>query len=447
MKKTLFLTLAAGLVSATSLMAQSDLYITGSTAFRANVHDACSNLFSSFTEYTGTAATGGDSKTGNAAAQWTMTGTPIASLTANITGTLTIHALFTGSVQGIKTVEQSTKLLFLKGTDATTVVTNTPTIAFTDVSSSSTPYPASGNFSEEIVAVQPFVMCKAVPANNGLTNVNNVSWEQLKYAIQAGRIPLSAWDNLRADHTNYVYLLERTQDSGTRRTEFATVNDGYNQSAIVYNYDVTNNVFYKATNTVAGANGGGTTSPVSVGVVGAAGNGNANLSWGSGYVGGGDIKTALGTNNVANQSIAYLSFADAKGISGVNWSQVISFNGIWPTVAGAGIHGNTGTNDFSPICLGMYPHWANEVVVYPTVDPSSISTDQNLSQSQLGDQNTPGTLLGVLDYQTKFSNPGGPTLPGSIENEIFKSQPGGATAIRLSDMTSFRFSVGGTITP
>ncbi len=368
-----------------------------------------------------------------------MTGTPIGSLTA-ISGTLTIHALFTGSVQGIQTVEQSTKLIFLKGTDAITTVTNTPTIAFSDCASASTPYPATGNFSEESVAVQPFVMCKAVPVNNGLTNINNVSWEQLKYAIQAGRIPLSAWDNLPADHNNYVYLIERTQDSGTRRTEFAQELDGFNQSAIIYNYDSTNNVFYKASGTLAGTFGG-----ANIGIVGAPGNGNANLNWGQGYVGGGDIKTELGYNNPTNQAIAYLSLADAKGVTGVNWSQVLPFNGVWPTVAGAGIHGNTGTNDFSPITLGVYTCWGNEVVVYPIVDPSSLNSDQNLTASQLGNQTTTGTILGVLDAQTKFN--GGSPIPGSLENEIELSKVGGATAIRLSDMTSFRFSVGGTITP
>ena len=438
MKKTLLLTLTAGLVSTTSLLA-SDLFITGATAFRANVHDACKNLFTTYTEYTGTTATGGDTKTGNAAAQWTMTGTPIAGLTA-ISGTLTIHALFTGSVQGIQTVEQSTKLLFLDASG--NKMTNTPTIAFTDASSLSTPYPATGNYTEESVAVQPFVMCKAVPVNNALTNVNNVTWEQLKYAIQAGRIPASAWDNLAADHTSYVYLIERTQDSGTRRCELAQELDGFNQSAIVYNYDSTNNVFYKASGTLAGTFGG-----VNIAIVGAPGNGNANLNWGPGYVGGGDIKTELGYNNTANTGIAYLSLADAKGVTGVNYSQVLPFNGIWPTAAGAGIHGNTGTNDFSPITMGMYTCWGNEVVVFPVVDPSSINSDQNLTAAQLGDQTTTGTLLGVLNYQTKFSNPGGPTLPGSIENMIELSKPTGATAIRLSDMTSFRFSVGGTITP
>src|ERR1035438_1011888 len=79
MKKTLLLAVAASLIGASPLMAV-DLYLTGATAFRSNVHDACLQLFTSYTEFTGTPATGGDTKTGNAAAQWTMTGTPIAGL-------------------------------------------------------------------------------------------------------------------------------------------------------------------------------------------------------------------------------------------------------------------------------------------------------------------------------------------------------------------------------
>jgi hypothetical protein len=443
MKKTLFLTLAASLLGTTPLMAAADLFITGSTAFRSNVHDACTNMVihdANYHEYTGTAATGGDSKTGNTAAQWTVTGTASTTV-SNISGTLTIHALFTGSVQGIQTVESSTKLLFLDASG--NVMTNTPTIAFSDVSSTSTPYPVDGStYSEESVAIQPFVMVKAASTNNVLANISNITYDQLKYAIVPGKIPYSAWSNKSSDHNNYVYLLNRTKDSGTRRTTFAMENYGFSVGAIIYNWDPTNNQFYLAnnlSNTAAGYTG--------YGVVGAAGNGNANLSslWGPGYVGGGDIKTALGYSNSVNQSISYLSLSDAKGITGVNWSQVLSINGLWPTAAGSGIKNNGGTNDFSPICLGLYPHWAAEVVIYPLKDPSSISSDQDLNATQLGDQNTPGSILGVLDYQTKFS--GGTAPNGSLENEIIKSQPGGATAIRLSDMTSSRASVGGTITP
>lgn len=442
MKKTLLLALALGLVGVTSAMAQADLFITGSTAFRQQVYAASTKLFASPpTIFTGTPATGGDSKTGSSAAQWVMTGTPSASLTA-VSGTLTIHGLFTGSIQGCQTVESQTKLIFLSASD--TPMTNTPTIAFTDCSSTASPYPAQGDYSEEQVAVQPFVLCHSVP----FTTISNVSNEQLKYAIQIGRIPLSAWDNKPADHANYVYLLQRTTDSGTHRTELAQENDGFNAPQVIYNYDATNNAFYKATNELQAATGGSSNGVASYGVIGPAGNNGANLHWLEGYVGGGDIKTALGYNNAANQSISYLSMADAQNIlSGAanNWSQVMPFDGLWPTAAGPGIKGNTGTNDFSPVCEGYYPCWGVEVVVYP-VDSGGFAADQNLTTTTLGDQNTPGTLLGVLDYQTKFS--GGTAPSGSLENEILVSEnPGPATAIRLSEMVSSRASVGGTIAP
>jgi hypothetical protein len=447
MKKTLLLTLAAGLISTSPLMAL-DLYITGSTAFRANVHDACFKLFDSApTEITGTAVTGGDSKTGNAAAQWVMTGTVSNKVSAVGTTPLTIHALFTGSVQGIQTVEQNTKLTFITISNGVAVITNnTPTIAFSDASSESTPYPASGtaNYNEEQVAVQPFVMVKSVGAG-GLNNITNVTWEQLKYAITAGRIPLSSWTYNTNDHNSFVYMIQRTKDSGTRRTEFAQELDGYNQGTTVYIYDPTNTLFYKTNTVVANTVG---SQLLGVGVVGAAGNANANLNWGSGYVGGGDIKTELGYTSISNQAISYLSMSDAKGVTGVNWSQVIPFNGIWPTTANGGISGNsTLTNDYSPITKGLYTCWGYEVVVYPTVDPSGINNDQNLTATLLGSQTTPGTILGVLDNVST-----GTPLPGSIDNEIEISKnptasTGPATAIRIQDMVSSRSSVGGTITP
>ena len=58
------------------------------------------------------------------------------------------------------------------------------------------------------------------------------------------------------------------------------------------------------------------------GVIGVPGLGNANLNWGYGYVGGGDIKNSLTLTAIPNQAIAYLSIADAKGVNngGGNWS-------------------------------------------------------------------------------------------------------------------------------
>jgi len=344
---------------------------------------------------------------------------------------LTIHGLFTGSVQGMQTVEQKTPLLF--ATPASGVyVTNSPTIGFSDCSGTSTPFPATGNYNEENVCVQPFVIAKSV-IGGAMTNVTSVTWDQLRYGIAAGRVPLSVWSGKPADHSSYVYLVERTKDSGTRRVELAESQFGYNAPCTVYLYDnVTNNIFYK---------------PSATAIVGPTGVFNANLNWGSGYVGGGNIATELAYNNAANQAIAVLSIGDARGITGVNWQQVLPFNGLWPTAAGAGISGNTGTNDFTPIAEGTYPLWGYEVVVYPNVDPSSLSSDQNLTAAQLGTQSTAGTIMGVLNAQTLIN--GGSPIVGSIENEIelSKTAANGATAIRLSDMVSSRQSVGGTITP
>jgi hypothetical protein len=452
MKKTILLTLALGLAGAPSLLAGNiDVFITGSTAFRANVYTACQKLFTTgagTTVYYADAAHGGANSGWNSkTASWAMTGTPITTLTTLAGNTLTIHGLFTGSIQGLQTVEASTKLTFANadGTangNCATYSANTPTIGFSDASGAASPYPATGNYVEENVCVQPFVICKSAATVGAVTNINNVSWEQLEYGIAQGRIPLSAWTGKITDTNTFVYLLQRTKDSGTRRCETAGEYYQYTDPVGIYIYDYTNNFWYSPSLTV---NSGYGQSPN--GVIGTSGPGlnNANLSWGFGYIGGGDIANSLNNANAANQAIAVLSIGDAKSVGSANWNNVVSFNGFWPTAAGAGIHGNSGTNDFSPITLGYYPIWGAEVLVHP-INPTAIA-DSKITKDELGNQTTPGTFLGVFNAQTRIN--GGSPLVGSIENEIVLSQTGspGATAITLAGMGNSRSSVGGTITP
>jgi len=439
MKKILLITLF-GAVTASQLMA-ADLYITGSTAFRKQVFNACKNLYTSTPSivYDTAAVIGGDGTSAASNPVWTMTGSAASSITALGGGTLTIHADFTGSVQGCQTVENLIKVAYL--TTSGTVTTNTPTIAFSDVSSASTPYAAKGNFSEEQVAVQPFVICRSASTSASMNSITNVTWDQLKYLVNAGTLPLSEWSGNSADYNTPIHIINRTEDSGTRRSLFAELGYGFAQNITTYNYDQTNKVFYTPTGDINGALG-----ESAYAVIGSyAGYNSANLQWGPGYVGGGDIKNCLKLTDTQNTCIGYLSVADAQAITGVNWSQVISLNGLWPTAAGLGIHNNTGTNDFTPVTSGFYPYWAYEVVVYPTVNPSTLSpSDQNLTTAQLGNQNTAGTILGVLDAWTY-----GTPIVGSIDNEINASKTAspGATAIRMGDMVSSRASVGGTISP
>jgi hypothetical protein len=264
-----------------------------------------------------------------------------------------------------------------------------------------------------------------------MASINNVTWEQLEAGIPAGRLPFSAWSNQQgADNTNnFVYLIERTSDSGTRRCETAQSYYQFTDPVGVYVYDFTNKYFFQPNNTTSSVIGA-----YPYGVVGAAGLNNANLNWGPGYVGGGDIKTELNYADATNTSIAYLSMNDAKGVGSSNWANVVSFNGLWPTAAGAGIHGNVGTNDFSPIVLGYYPCWGNEVLVHIINPSANPPGDQTITQTQLGDQTTPGSFLGVLNAQTLIN--GGAPIVGSIENEI-----------ELNEMHSNRSSDGGLISP
>jgi hypothetical protein len=449
MKKTLLITLALGLAGAPSLVAGTvDVYITGSTAFRANVYTACQNLYGGAgpTIYYANAANGGaNSGFSSSTASWVMTGTPVSTLT-NVQGnTLVVHGLFTGSTQGLQTTEQGTKLVFAQpagtpGGNANVYVTNSPTIGFSDASGSASPFPATGNFVEEAVCVQPFVLVKSTATVGAVTNISNVSWEQLEYGIPAGRIPLSAWTSKTGDTNTFVYLYERTKDSGTRRCETAQEYYQYNDPVTTYVYDYTNNFWYTPTATANTANGA-----FPNGVIGSEGpgNNNANLNWGFGYIGGGDIKNSLNNGNATNQAIAYLSIADAKAVGAANWNNIISYNGIWPTAAGAGIHGNTGTNNFSPITLGYYPCWGFEVLVFST--GAYPAGDQDITSLQLGDEFTPGSFMGVFNFQTLIN--GGSPIVGSIEKTIKDSEPTGATGITLAEMVNARPSVGGTIIP
>ena len=443
MKNTLLLAVAASLIGASPLMA-ADLYITGSTAFRSNVHDACTKMLNAgFTEFTGIPSTGGDTKTGNAAAQWTMTGTAAPGI--GVSGSFTIHALFTGSIQGTQVAQasgDSQKLFYLDSLGHTT--TNTPTIAFSDASTLVTPYPVDGvNFQEEQVAVLPFAMFRS-PALAG-TAVTNVTWDQFRQIIANGRLPLSSWTGNASDTGTFVYLLKRTKDSGTLRTETAEAGNAFSTGGAVYLYDVTNHLFYKGTNTL-NSSAGGCNGIASIGVVGPPGNGNANLSqvWGPGYVGGGDIATVLKNGDSQNQSISFLSMSDGKSLLGGAWSQMISFDGVWPVTNSTSLSTST-TNNWTPITSGQFPLWGYEICVYPLNDPSSIHGDQNLTVSQLGDQNTPGTILGVLDGQSYTA--------GSLYYEIQNSKTGvlgttaPSTAILIHDMHATRTPVGGPISP
>jgi hypothetical protein len=406
-----------GVLAASSVTAANyDLYITGSTAFRPNVFAACSKIFDGGTpaaqiNSAGQAPGSGDNN-------WAMSG-PCAVAGIGSGDTLTIHGLFTGSVQGFHSLKNNDLLGFVGSATASTIVSNYATIAFSDVNSKYTIAPLGSGFSEANVAIQPFVFVKST-APTGVSKIQNITFQQIQSMIASGIAPLSYFTGDYADdyHTN-VYLLHRSLDSGTR---VDTMQETKSSGTVAINYwDAPTGTFITATN-------------------------RGPALYGAGYVGGGDLRTALQGGDPNNQSISYLSFADARTISTPNWSNILKYNGLYPianwtpNVTAPGMSGGATTNDFSPVSTGQYSFWAFEVLAYPKSTQWSSQSGQNLNYST---QLTPllNRLLG------KYT---GAALNGSIDYEIELSKtvaPAYATAVRLADRDVDRSSVGGTIAP
>jgi len=411
MKKSILFSLFGGVLGMTSVMAANfDLYINGSTAFRNNAFAACSRLYDGGAPANANNGTGSPSPTDS---RWTMSGTAVNLGLTTGADTLTIHAVWNGSVQGISSLGNKDALVFLKNatSGSGTLVTNTASCALSDVFSDPTLVQlSSASFTEKKVCVQPFIFVKSV-APGGVQSITNITWQQLVTLLgsSSGSVPLSYFTGKASDYPTNIYLVHRSLDSGTRVT---TVQEGkYIGSISVNYYDPTSDTYIPATTNKGPA------------------------FFGPGYVAGGDVRAVLQTNTIGNQAIGYLSFADAKTITGVSWAKMLAYNGLYP-IANYAPGVAPVTNDFSAICNGGYSFWAFEVLDWPKTAQWGTYTDQNLSFTQLN------------AIMNKLSGTG----VGSIDYEILQTQTpvagiSAASAIRLSDMLVSRPAVGGVISP
>jgi hypothetical protein len=420
MKKTCLLTLLGCTLAAAPVMAANyDLWITGSTAFRPNVFAACQKIFdggapANAINSSGAAPGGGDNN-------WAMSGTCTNLGVTTGSDTLTIHGLFTGSVQGQHSILNNDLLGFVGSATSSAIVSNYATVAFSDVFSKPTIVPLTSGFVEQPVAIQPFAFVKST-APVGVSKITGVSFQQIQSMIVPGTAPLSYFTGSLAD-TNVIYLLHRSLDSGTRVT---TIQETKSSGVVKIRY--WDNIGHGFTNA-------GTLGPA---------------LYGPGYTSGGNVRTALQGGDSANQSIAYLSMADAQTITTTNWSNILTYNGLYPvanwtpTNTPAGGSGQVGngtatTNDYSNVTSGRYSFWAFECLDYPTSTQWTSQSGQNLNYST---QFTPLVNRMIATYS-------GTALNGSIDYEIELSKTIApyATAVRINDSAVARSAVGGVISP
>jgi hypothetical protein len=402
MKKILTFSMLAGLLGALSLQAAvKDIYITGSTAFRAQAYTAIkTGLYGAgFSSEWPSPGAGGNS-------MWTMSGT----MSLFPGDTIVVHANFTGSVQGIYSLYNNadTKAYF-KGTADATLVTNTATCAFSDVDSISTSYPLdSGSYIELHVAVQPFAWVRNAAASTAITNV---SMQQLQSFMPLGKIVLSYLTGNTSDAGNSIWLVNRSLDSGTRVTAYA---DAYVTGSPIVYYWNTNSAMY----------GGKIGFVVATNYLGP-------TLFSYGYVGGGDVVSAM--NTATTNAMAYLGISDSKNVNG--GKDILSYNGFYPSSdITTGVAVPTAPV-FDNVKNGLYSYWAYECLDYPKATGYG---GQDISATDL---DTFCRALGGYDSSYNFV----PNAAGSIDAQILA----GATkvAVRLGDMNVSRSAVGGPIAP
>ena len=226
--KSLFLAGVATVSLSSAAHAQTELRLTGSTAFRSATHTAITKIFSVEgyrAAHTGSAL--------SSASQAIFRGT---------IGTeeVIIRTSWSGSVGGVQTVSQNLDVNFLpvsalpaSGTSAnasTGTETGKPDVAMTDNYQAATPFP-SPVLVDKLVGVVPFkwVASKGAPA--GLSNIN----PQLAQAVFGnGSAALSLFTGLASDEGIKVFATGRDPDSGTRLTTFAEAGIGVNATVVQY---------------------------------------------------------------------------------------------------------------------------------------------------------------------------------------------------------------------
>jgi len=335
MKKILTLAVFGGLLAATTLQAQVQIYVCGSTAFRSNAYRAIRSMFD------GGAPTSQNtlgSANNSGAGQMTFQG-PISGIFPG--QTVTIYCDWTGSVQGIHslTATPGDSLPFLSSATQgnITITYHTADLAFSDVFQLSSGF-TTPELTDEQVAVQPFVWVRSASCPS---TVANITMQQLRFALQ-GSCPLSFVTGNTNDYSSTLYFAGRNKDSGSR--VIAVGDSAYSGGYSVYY--ISNSVWMKMT-----------TNQIVNGV-----------NYGAGFSSGSQEAANLALTSTAG-GVGYLGYADARNAVGAG-AQIITYNGTLPFNGWTGTTNGFNSPDWSPVISGKYSLWGPEHIF---INPSGAN--------------------------------------------------------------------------
>lgn len=391
LKTTLASLLLAGF-AATS-MAQTEITITGATAFRQATMQAIFNAYNSVGGGLGVSFNVAHDFNGNNISQLIASNKAIFVGTfPGITGTTTIRTSFNGSTEGLNAIAGNNDPTFLTaaalqntgsiqgGTTAPTQALR-PKFSFSDVYQSTSPV--------DNIVLQPLgasavgVVTFAMVANNGAPgNLTNATIQQCRALWQAGIQPLSLFTGDPADSSRLILATGRNDGSGTRSAYLTE-----------WTYGVANPV-QQYIATTAGLETAGTITALTLVPEGGNGTGNllcpdgtgnASTLWGQNVTGNGGYRSSSAlrtlmtrtspsvaiydgvsqTPQISNANVVlltWLSTADSQNAAAAG-AKVLAFNGVQVTPLAASSPNNfqgTGFSeaDFRKITTGAYSAWS-----------------------------------------------------------------------------------------
>ncbi len=405
MKSCFKLAAVALFASATLASADTEIRITGSTAFRSAVHASLlSGVFSSLERYSHSGTSGGLSGASKATFRGTVTG---------ITGTTTIRTSWSGSATGIQSVAAQSNVSFL--TDATfatvagenfsqtTSANQTAHIAMSDVFQNSTSF-QTPVLEDTNVAVVPFVWVVNNSANAENNKLTSITSQQARALYTTGSQALSLFTGVAAD-TRTVYVTGRDTGSGTRITALAETKYGFSTPLTHYQITASGGAVTELriwpTNAVVPSNGGDT------------------LGGNGGYTSGGTVATAL-----SNSSSSGITIRNAAGTSIYTNQSAILVTCI-------------GLSDSATIAAAAVP---GKRLAYEGTSFSTIAAD--------GDKVRNGSYT-MWGYQHLFNKSGLTTDETTARDALITAIPTnlGTAGISLDSMIVGRGEDGGLVSP
>jgi hypothetical protein len=355
--------LALGIASVAE--AQQVVYITGSTAFRAQVYNGLKDMGL-------TVQAGATSGNNNFNFVGTVNNTTIGTITNGSAGqSVQIICAFTGSTEGLNSLINDISPVYTNISGSAYTYLNGADIAFCDVQEASTVYAgdsvnelisvdgAASSFSAG-VAVVPFTWAASADAGGKIGNVTPYIVNDI---FVNGTEALSFFDGVATDAGVSVYLTGRTNDSGTRITAQQDV--GFDPGQPVLQYTI---------NGTLGA-------PPASGTWASVGN--------NGYSSGGNVAKALSVTG-AGDAIGYVALSDAASLS--HGALPINYQGNSPFIGSSWTANSTAWN-LVGIENGSYTFWSYEHLYESTKVSGTSFINKNFGPD----------LINALEYE--IANP------------------------------------------